>query len=60
MLTPESQGERVEEHGSGYYALICMYVFDDRERADCPKRPYWSESRLRSKIMGKYNYLVVF
>ncbi len=23
-------------------------------------RPYWGENRLKSKIMGKYKYLVVF
>ncbi len=36
-----------------------MYVFNDRERADCPKRPYWGAARLKSKIKGKYKYLVV-
>ncbi len=24
------------------------------------KRPYWGESRLKSKIKGKYKYLVAF
>ncbi len=37
-----------------------MYVFNDRERPDCPKRPYWGENRLKSKIIGKSKYLVVF
>ncbi len=37
-----------------------MYVFNDRERTDGPKRPYWGENRLKCKIKGKYMYLVVF
>ncbi len=37
-----------------------MYVFNDRERTDCPKIPYWGENRLKSKTMGKYKYLIDF
>ncbi len=39
---------------------VCMYVFNARERTGCPKRPYWGENRRKSKIMGKYKYIVVF
>ncbi len=41
-------------------AYVFMYVFNDQERTDCPKIPYWGENKLKSKIKGKYKYPVVF
>ncbi len=37
--------------------VTCMYVFNDRERIDCPKKTI---NRLKRKIKGKYKYLVFF
>ncbi len=37
-----------------------MHVFYDRERQIAQKRPNWGENRFKSKIKGKYKYLVVF
>ncbi len=30
-----------------------MYVFNDRERADCPKRPYWGEVFLSCALLSQ-------
>ncbi len=43
--------------GEGIAENVCVY---DRERTDCPKRPYWGKKKdLRATNMGKYKYLVV-
>ncbi len=38
-----------------------MYVFNDRERTDYPKKDHiGAKIDFRAKFMGKYNYIVVF
>ncbi len=39
---------------------VCIYVFNDREWTDFPKRPFWGETKIKSKSKGKYKYQVVF
>ncbi len=39
--------------------LICMYLMT-RKMQIVQKRSYWGENKLKSKIKGKYKYLVVF
>ncbi len=38
---------------------VCMYLMIGRGQIAL-QRPYWGESRLKSKIKGKYKNLVVF
>ncbi len=40
--------------------FIHMYVFYDRKRTHCPKRPYWGENRLKIKAKGKYIYIYIY
>ncbi len=41
---------------NGFY--VCMYLMIGKGQ-NAQKRPYWGENRLKSKIKGKYKYLVV-
>ncbi len=38
----------------------CMYVFNDRERTDCPKKTTLGQNKLTNEMKGKYKYLVAF